>query len=126
MSFDSILGNLIAAVIYAALAYLAKVIWKGIMKSERENSAIKRGKKTTLRKQFFVSLLVLLISLVVFCSIGPRQNIDALGVIKIFSGIFAGFSFLITWGAFDTAFAFYPDDDVISKPSDQDSANDTR
>ena len=52
---------------------------------------------------------------------GPMEP---LAFLKVFCGLTAGLSFLIVWGAFEVAFAFYPEDKIISKPTGKDPGND--
>lgn len=114
--FNSILGNIVAAAIYAVLAWLARRLWRSL-KKPRPVPAEKLGKKDTLRRQFFAALALLSLSLVVFCSIGSTSPAEWLGLVKVLSGLVAGLSFLVVWGAFDVAFAFYPEDQVVEEPA---------
>ena len=123
MSFDAIAGNVIAAFIYACLAYVFKKTFRVLTQNKKSKPSVKEASKASLHKSFLVSLFLFFITLVVFCSIGHPANLF-IGSIKIMCGLTAGLSFLTTWGAFDAAFAFYPEDDVISKPSDGNANND--
>ena len=123
MSFDAIAGNVIAAFIYACLAYVFKKAFKALTQSKKSKPPAKEASKASLHKSFLVSLFLFLITLVVFCSIGHPTTLF-IGSIKIMCGLMAGLSFLTTWGAFDAAFAFYPEDEVISEPSESNPDND--
>ena len=112
MSFDAIAGNVIAAFIYACLAYVFKKAFKALTQSKKSKPPAKEASKASLHKSFLVSLFLFLITLVF------------IGSIKIMCGLTAGLSFLTTWGAFDAAFAFYPEDEVISEPSESNPDND--
>ena len=121
MNVESIIENLVASLIFAVLAYLVKRIWKSLKSTKAEPE--KTSSKLVLKRQFFISLFVFATSLIVFCSIGYEPIPDLLSMLKAFSGIVAALSFIITWGAFETAFAFYPEDDVVRKPPDQNAGS---
>ena len=120
MNVDSICGNLIAAVIYGVAVWVLKQIWNNRPRDDGEPPK-KAGSKAVLKKQFFASLIILVISLAVYCSIGFHPGKLILSFLRPLFGLSAGFSFIIVWGAFEAAFAFYPPDDPVEVPPDQGS-----
>lgn len=118
MSFKSIIGNLIATGIYAVLVYCIKKIFRSQSAGQNGQTG-KIARKTVLKRQFFASLILLVVTLSVFFSVTTPRLLHPLSALKVLAGLIAGFSFVFTWGAFEAAFSFYPEDDVVSKPSEK-------
>lgn len=114
--FINLMTTLICAVVVAA----GKAIWQQIKANRVEPRKSQKPNKKLLTKQFFGALLTLVASLV-FAYSFPANSDGALRTMALFV---AGLSFIVTWGAFEEAMAFYPPDNITDKPSDSNSGND--
>lgn len=99
-------------------AICSVVVWLGkkllVILASNKPSPVKHSRRT-LSINFYVSLVILVVSLVVFCSVPPSYV-----AIKSASGIFAGLSFIVVWGAFEEAARFYPGNELVKpEPADQ-------
>lgn len=123
MSLDSILGNILAAIIYAVLAYFAKRIYLKIKEADPAKYPVSPKSKTTVKRQFYTALALLAVFLIAFSSINLKTASNFLGGVKIALGIALGFCFIAVWGVFDAVLPFYPEDDIIKKPSEKKTDN---
>lgn len=128
MNIQNFFENLIAGIVSTAVCAIIRRFYLYV-KSTEENlkpsqtpSPAKR-----LHKQFFGSLFALVVSLPAAFMFPISKQPDTSGFIRIFLFLTAGFSFLVVWGAFDAAFAFYPKDDSgKEKPPEQPSDHATQ
>lgn len=108
--------NIIATLICGIIASVTKWVYHFIKSAECNPQPGNRiTPKKTLQKQFFISLFIFPLSLSGAWAIPADKLI--LGFIKIVLGVFAFFSFIFVWGAFDAAFAFYPTNKVGDIPT---------
>lgn len=116
---NGIIENIVSGLICAVLGFVCKKVWNSIkrsfVKSYEEQPRTKRTSKKTLRKQFFVCLILLVIFLSTATSI--QASSIPLRFLKVGMFILAGYNFLFVWGAFDIAVVFYPDDDISNVPT---------
>lgn len=123
MGYD-IFINIVATLLCGIAAAIAKRFWQWLKSFSATNLPEPRraAPKKTLKKQFFYSLFLLAISLLLG-GLLPFENNSWVGTFKIVCLLTSGFAFLTTWGAFEVAFGFYPSDEIISEPSDQPTDN---
>jgi len=105
------LENIAAGLICTAICAIARRIYLSAkaanLQTETEPPR-KLASKKTLRKQFFVSFFILVSSSIIAPAI-PFTGL--ISMLKIWVYMAFGLSLIITWGAFEAAFVFYPNDE---------------
>ena len=111
--FSDIFQNVLSTLICGAILCVLKQVYQFIKKSECSlDRPPKVVPKKTVQKQFFISLFLFAFSI-------SGAWVSPYIILKIFLGLIAGYTFLFTWGAFDSALAFYPGNDPQDdKPAD--------
>ena len=115
--FSEIIHDVIVTIIVTGLGALYKVIKKGISENSKQPMEGTYSPKV-IKGQFWWSLLVYSLSLAVIFTVKWGDLFNWLGILKTFALLFAFFSFVLIWGAFDAAFAYKPDNKVIKPASD--------
>lgn len=114
--------NLITTVICAVIAAFGKYIWNRLKSARVDPIKPKQPNKKFTYKQFFVCFFLF----TVFLSIGlliPFDIAKPLTGLKFSFLFFSMFWFILIWGAFEAAMAFYPEDEIVDEPSDDDTHN---
>lgn len=109
-----IILNLVVTAICSVILWSGKKIW--VYLSTNQPKPAKYSPKA-LASNFYVSLIILVVSLIIFCSV-PSAYI----AVKSVSGLFAGLSFIVVWGAFEESKRFYPGDKVIDSKESKENA----
>ena len=116
-----IVANVVAGIVCAILAHLARKVFSFLTEPISSSPEPPKPSKRLVRNQFLLCLFAMLISLPAGVLLVPST--PAFVFAKIFLFLVAGFSFVFAWGAFDAAFAFYPDDDPgNTEPPQQESS----
>lgn len=109
---QDILKDIFVTIVCAGIIYMVKTIWNWLTLARSEQQVPEKTNNKRLRKQFFFALFLLVASIV-----------TAINLSSMIAFVFAGFSFIVVWGAFDAAMEFYPLDEVIPKPTNNTSKN---
>lgn len=121
---ESFLQNMTVTLACSFIAFIAKSLFNYIKRSETEpDTPQKHTPKKVLQKQFFFSLFAFLFSFSGAWALPLKFLL--LGTMKIFLTIISFYAFLFIWGAFDAAFAFYPEDDPGNPAPPQDAPDDS-
>lgn len=115
-----IFQNLLVTAICSGILWAGKKVW-GYLSARQPKPSEYTPK--TLAANFYVGLIILVVSIIVFCTVPPSYI-----AVRTVSGLFAGLSFLAVWGAFEEAQRFYPVDKAVnseqSKENTRDNGND--
>lgn len=109
-----IFQNLLVTVICSAILWAGKKVWGYL--STRQPKPSKYTPKA-LVANFYIGLIVLVISIIVFCTVPPSYI-----AVRTVSGLFAGLSFLAVWGAFEEAQRFYPCNEAVNPEQAKENA----
>lgn len=117
---ESFLENMIMTLVCSFIAFWAKSAYNAIKKWFESAPATPKSYTSpkALHRQFLVWLFTFTFS------ISGAWGLP-MGILKIFLAILAGYAFLFTWGAFDAALAFYPENDPGDHEPPKDSPNDS-
>ena len=115
---DNFINNIVAGLVCAALCKFLRYGYEKF-KSSMDSVSLSPKKpvaKEILRKQFFVSLILLLILWPAFFFL-PANYESLIGGVKLSCLLLAALCGVIVWGAFDAACEFYPTGDVSPEPT---------
>lgn len=125
MDIQNFFTNIIAGIACTAICAAIKRFFLYVKASEEEiNSPKNPSPRKTLQRQFLVALFLLALSLPAAFMLPVSRRPTMLGFIRIFLFFVAGIAFLIVWGAFDAAIAFYPGEDPRDDKPPEQAAND--
>lgn len=108
---EGVLQNLIASAIAGVFVWAVKKILNWIKVASVPAESGVKYKRKTVKGQFYFCMVAtpILVAL----------GFSASFVWKTVAFICAFFSFVLEWGAFDAALAFYPVDEVVNVPADE-------
>ena len=107
---QSVLENILAGIACTLLCALAKRIYL-FFKAPSPDHTQHRASKKLVHRQFFISLFTMAFSFTFAFAIPNATPFNLAGVLRVSLLLCGGFGFIMAWGAFDAAFAFYPSDD---------------
>ena len=123
MDFSFLIQDLISAAVIWVLSFAWRRLRRTIRSTGEDVPSQERMPKEKLHRHFLFWLFGLLLSTIIFFSVDGSASSIFLVFFKVFAGISVFFCFILTWGAFDAAFAFYPPDEneaelLTDKPAD--------
>lgn len=114
MLYDIVKDLIVSAITSTLIFFFNGVISKS---SARPNISQHPSSRKWVHRQFCVCSLLFPVFLVAFVRIPCSLHPVWLALVKVLCLILAFFCFILFWGAFDAAFAFYPKDDIAQVPS---------
>lgn len=108
---EGVLQNLIASAIAGAFVWMVKRIWNWLKAGNVPAESGAKYKRKTVKRQFYICM----VATPVLVALG----FSATFFWKTAAFVFAFFSFILEWGAFDAALEFYPPDEVIDIPASE-------
>lgn len=120
---DNIYQNLFIGLVCAIVSAFARMIWNYIKQTDLSQKPNARSKRTALHTQFVIFLFLSTFLIPIAMLIHATNMLSALTKVSFF--LFAGFSFIGAWGAFDAALAFYPEDESEKDSPSEDESDDS-